>query len=360
MSRHAVALDVSPLQTADRHRGIGRYVAGLLTGLAELGVDVQTWGFAGVMAREAPPDLGMGPHLRWKGGPEVVAALRRPLPRGLDLFHATSMVAALQRVQTPRVTTVYDPTPLLFPDRYLAPRYRRFEYRRYLTALRRSKRLIAISQDTASRFAAVLERPISDFSVTPLAGTLTATPHQELVSGRFVLCAGTAEAHKNVRFALEVMGRLPAELRVPVVVSGTSWEAGASRQPAAALTQFAASRGVELHQVGLVTDGELLGLYRDAAAVLFPSLFEGFGLPALEAMTVGGAVLASNRGALPETVGGGGVVLPLRTDDWIAALSLHLRGERLVSKERATAWATRYSWRETARRTVQAWNLVGP
>ena len=107
---------------------------------------------------------------------------------------------------------------------------------------------------------------------------------------------------------------------------------------------------VSIRQLGYVPDDELPALYRRARLLLMPSLYEGFGLPVLEAMASGTPVVAANRGALPETAGDAALVV--EPDDFAEAALEALDDERLIAA--GLERAARFTWERTARETDQA------
>jgi glycosyltransferase involved in cell wall biosynthesis len=152
--------------------------------------------------------------------------------------------------------------------------------------------------------------------------------------GGYILCLGTLEPRKNIGFLLDVFERLIERRRATnapmphLRMSGgatpeaRTWIDRLSRPPLAAHVDY----------LGYTRHEDREGLYEGARALVLPSLDEGFGMPALEAMSAGVPVIASTRGALPEIVAGGGTLLdPLDRDAWVAAI------ERIVDDDR---WAT--------------------
>ena len=106
---------------------------------------------------------------------------------------------------------------------------------------------------------------------------------------------------------------------------------------------------------GLVPDADLPHFYAGARGFIYPSLFEGFGLPVIEAMACGAPVICSDRAALPELVGDAGLLVDPEDVDALAGAMVRLVGDRALAAElgeRGRARSRHYSWRETARRTL--------
>lgn len=178
-----------------------------------------------------------------------------------------------------------------------------------------------------------------------VSGDLASGEASATVGGRpveslrpFLLCVGNRKPHKNFRTAVEVLARLrEQEPALRLVVVGQGFEGDGVRERARALG--VADAVVELIQV---SDAELLGLYRAAEVLLFPSLYEGFGLPLLEAMAVGLPVVASDRASIPEVVGDAGIVVGAEDAEGMAAAVARVRGDaalraRLVEAGRRRA-----------------------
>lgn len=346
-------VDVTPLQDGNRFRGIGTYVRGLLAGLDELGAPHRT------LARPGEAPVAVDRRVVRVGGP-----WRRP-PRwhatpGLDeRVHLTSPSAATTTVDGPYVVTVHDPIPLLFPHWYLrgrAGRRRRRRFDTYLAQLRDAAHLVAVSRATAEAFGELLDRPADDFTVTPLAPADLPDPSGWRWGGGapYVLVAATHEPHKNLAFALRVVAALPAGDRPAVVVSGVRDE-----RPWQRLARTADELGVRLDHVGHVDRQRLADLYAGAIALLMPSLFEGFGLPTLEAMACGTPVVVSDRGALPEVVGDAGDVLPLDPAAWTARLQALVADPRGGDADAGRRHAARFTWARTAEATLRAHEALG-
>jgi glycosyltransferase involved in cell wall biosynthesis len=227
-------------------------------------------------------------------------------------------------------------------------------------AIRRADRVITVSRaarnDITARFPGVERRletvpngidPFFKPAPEPTGPTGAAGEH-------YLLCVGERKAHKNHRFAIEVLARLHARgsqgLKLVLVGGGSS-------EIDRALEIQAQRLGVreQVSLRGRVTDEELRELYRHCAALLFPSLYEGFGLPPLEAMACGAPVIASDRASIPEVVGDGGLVLPPDAPDtWATAVetlvSDTLQREKLA--RRGQARAARFNWDAAAERTA--------
>lgn len=162
----------------------------------------------------------------------------------------------------------------------------------------------------------------------------------------YILSLGSRSKNKNIDLVIAMAAKLEA-IGIRTVVAG----GGASRIFGA---QEDGQPGVLA--IGRVSDHELIALYRNALAFVFPSLFEGFGIPPIEAMKLGCPVIASNTSAMPEVLGDAAVLLdPLRVGDWIAAVE-RLRDDYrhkryLVAK--GYQCADQYNWRDSSLKFVE-------
>ncbi len=159
----------------------------------------------------------------------------------------------------------------------------------------------------------------------------------------FWLSVGTIEPRKNQRRLLEAYRKVGSPLPL-VLAGGEGW----------LMDEFAAAQGVEL--TGYVSDAELEWLYRNCFGFLYPSLFEGFGMPVLEAITLGAPVICSNTTSLPEVAGDAAILVDPRDVGAIAAAMQTLPRERL--KRAAPAQAARFSWKESGGKLLAVYEQV--
>lgn len=210
--------------------------------------------------------------------------------------------------------TCYDLIPEIFPSHYLADPAVRAAYRARLATLRQAGKLLCISQSCASDVMRVLEVPAAQVEVIgagvstwfrPTANKDIAREAVQLafpnIPPEYVMLPGGIDFRKNLHRAVEAYGSLDAQLRrrhhLVIVCNATSAER-------AALQAVARRAGVEatFHSTGYVSDATLRSLYQAAALVLFPSLYEGFGLPVVEALACHTPVICSDTSALIELV----------------------------------------------------------
>ncbi len=182
-----------------------------------------------------------------------------------------------------------------------------------------------------------------------IAGELRSSICPGLVPDRFWLAVGTLEPRKNVRRLLKAYAAfigLHQQCLPLVLAGGKGWLEDD-------LEEFITALGIREHVriLGYVSDEELVWLYKHCFAFIYPSLFEGFGLPVLEALSLGAAVVTSNTTSLPEVAGDAArYVNPLRKDDMAVAMSdlMNNDGYRTRLKGRATSQARKFSWERCA------------
>jgi len=281
-----------------------------------------------------------------------------------DLYHALAFVAPLILTR-PSVVTIYDLSFIHYPERL--PAARRL-YLRLLTDLtcRRARRVIAISHSTARDLTATLGVPPEKIDVAapgcdpqifkPLPETdIAAFRSAKNLPERFWLFVGTLEPRKNLPTLLEAYAALPE--RLPLVIGGgKGWQYD---DIFAAVERHSLKNDV--HFAGFVPNEELAFWYNSAEAFVYPSLFEGFGLPALEAMACGTPVIVSDASSFPEVAGEAGLCVPPHdVPAWTAALNraFHDAEWRQQARERGLQSAARFTWEATAKQTIRCYSRV--
>jgi glycosyltransferase involved in cell wall biosynthesis len=246
------------------------------------------------------------------------------------------------------VVTIHDASVFVVPKAYSASF--RLWYRALIPVLGRLARrvvtLSAFSRAELSRHAGIL--PEKTDIIPPGGDHILRVPADPGVFARvpaapqrYILAVGSRSPHKNIESVVKAVSRLGAAALPLVVAGGTN-----SR-----IFGEAAPSGAHYHDAGYVTDGELRALYENAACLVFPSWYEGFGLPPLEAMTCGCPVVVSNRAALPE-VGGDAVLYcnPYDPDDIARCIAgiLGEPGRRDRLRHEGSARARCFTWEKSA------------
>jgi alpha-1,3-rhamnosyl/mannosyltransferase len=287
----------------------------------------------------------------------------------VDVFHSVNAVALPQR-RGRRVVTIHDLTCLLFPAFH--PWSRRALFR---LGVRRAARLadaiIVPSDGTRRDLVARLGVPGAKIHVVPEAPDPQFTPpaaaSSAVVLGRYgladrdyFLCVGNVEPRKNVRRLIEAYDLMRAGTRrgAPLVIAGGAGWKNRAIHRAAAASPFAS----DIRLVGYAADTDLPALMGGALAFVYPSLYEGFGLPVLEAMACGAPVITSDRSSLPEVAGEAALLVdPEDTADLAGAMG-RIAGDASLRedlRDRGKKQAKRFSWDETARLTTRVYEGRG-
>jgi len=285
----------------------------------------------------------------------------------VDVYHEPNYVPL--RCEVPVVVTVHDLSWRHYPDTHPADRVRWLEgglpraLERAAAILVdsdfiRSELLTAFPVDSARVHTAHLGVS-SSFRPREAADTGLFLDALGLMHGRYILTVGTIEPRKNLSHVLAAYARLPTRLRerYPLVVAGAKgWRATDME----AELRNLANRG-QIRFLGHVVAEQLPLLLAGAAAFVFPSLYEGFGLPPLEAMASGVPVLVSDRASLPEVVGDAGVTLDPDTPE---ATALEIEAllddppRRQALSQRGVDRARRFTWEACARITANVYRAA--
>jgi alpha-1,3-rhamnosyl/mannosyltransferase len=364
-----IALDARFI--ADHFPGIGRYVYSLAQALATTGGPHELL----LLHNPAQPDarfditaLGALPcvELVAVAAPPFSPAAQFEAPRLLrrlraDLFHAPYYFFPYAGLPCPAIVTLYDVIPRIFPAE-IPPRARlAFDMLQRL-AVRRARRVIAISQSAAAGLTALYRIPAERISVTPLAVDPAFAPPSPaavaVVRARYglpehyALSLSSNKPHKNIE-TLVAAWALPG-IDAPLVIAG--------RRDPRYCTAEARARdlglGDRMRFIGEVAEADLPALYGGAALFIFPSLYEGFGLPPLEALACGAPVVCGGHSSLPEVVGDAALIVDVRDPAAIAAAAgAILANAALAGRLRSAGvrQAARFSWRRTAELTLAAY-----
>lgn len=269
----------------------------------------------------------------------------------------------------PTVITVHDLSCFDHPETH--PRDRVEVMQRELpSAIARADHIITISKATADAVQKWFGVSRDRLTVTHLAADQRFRPRPaeqlreplaslSLQPGGYLLCVGTLEPRKNLGVLFDAYAKLPDVLRTryPLAISGmTGWHIESLFRQADSLIQ----RG-QIRLLGYVPDALIPSLYAGAAAFAYPSIYEGFGLPPLEAMSSGVPVITSNRTSLPEVVGSGGLMVDaMDVDGFSDGLKMLLgnKDQAALWGQRGQAQAARFSWHRCAQETVAVYRQV--
>ncbi len=362
--------------------GVGRYNLALARELEAM-PDVELSYIQGIRLLKARPEPAregaMLPALRdglstWRLPTEIYRRLLgharnralRHLPRGTVLHGANYY---LPDYRGPSLVTIHDVSVFLLPQHHRVDRVR-FMRREVALALRRSALVLTVSEFSKAEIVRVLGYPAERIRVTPLgpdprfhpgatdAGTLRSL-HAGLEPGRYCLFVGTIEPRKNLDTLLSAFERLPLALRLrhPLVLCG--YRGWGSEALHARLTGAAAEGW--LIYLGYAPDEALPALVAGSRLFVYPSIYEGFGLPVLEAMAGGVPVVRSRIPALDEVAGEAGAAVPPGDVEGLAAtlaMALQDSAWRDEARQRGLDRAAQFSWRRCAELTRDAYREI--
>lgn len=360
--------------------GIGTYIRNLILQLAEIDghhrdgrhryvLLVPTKEADAIGLGELPPNFSTFAESAPVYSVGELFAVSRTLRRvGADIYHATHYVLPF-RPPCPSIVTIHDLIHLLFPD--FLPNRRALLYARAM--LRRAgkvaERVIAVSEHTAQDLVAHLGIPRSkidvilngvepQFSEKPQPAEDRAVLQRHRLDPGYLLFVGNPKPHKNLQRVLEAYAQAKSQL--PELVDLVCVGAGdGGRQ----IEKLAASLEVEqfVRVLGFVDHQHLPALYRAASMLLSPGLYEGFGLPVVEAMASGTPVITSNTSALAEVAGNAALLVdPLNTEAIAQAIGLLSRSpsaqQALITVGKARA--QNFQWRIAAEQTLAIYQGV--
>ncbi len=370
-----VRIGIDYTAAVKQRAGIGRYTRNLIGALAEVDAqneyalfvaggrtekdDLRSWP-ANFRVRSVPlSDRWM--HILWQ-------RLRLPVPvqavtGPLDLFHSPDFVLP-PTGRTPTILTVHDLSFLRVPECYL-PGFRRYLERAVTRAVGRAEWILADSESTRRDLMGLMAvepdrvsviypgveprfHPVRDSEV------LNRVRDHYNLPERFVLGLGTLQPRKNFPGLVDGFGRLVqgignGELQL-VVVGSKGWMCEDTYAAAAKV-------GLEdrVHFPGFVEDDDLPALYSLAVAFAFPTWYEGFGLPVLEAMACGTPVVTADNSSLPEVVGQAGLLVDAGDADALAGALARLLGDEALRAQLAAAGieqARQFTWTAAARQLL--------
>ena len=284
-----------------------------------------------------------------------------------DLYHEPNFLPL--DFDGPTVITIHDLSCFCYPETH--PAYRVEAMRRHLPeAVERAARIVTdslfVKEEVSAYFGIAAEKIVSiPLGVSPIfhrreaQETRSTLSQWQLQHGQYLLAVGTLEPRKNLGQVLNAYKMLPERLTrdYPLVVVGMNgWK---NKELAPELARLAQSGQVKL--LGYVSDSDLAMLYAGAAMLVYPSLYEGFGLPPLEAMASGIPVITSGRASLPEVVGDAGFSIHPEDVEGLADAMLELLQDPLERRRLADAGWHRsrlFSWERCAVETAAVYRTV--
>ncbi len=345
-----VALDANCVYTTKA--GTARYTKGLLAGFRKLGLaspDITelAWPVENFDYRQPLRALKTAyRELIWCRT-RAAAQLRSG---GFDLLHSASHLDFLIPAGMPRVHTLYDLVIMRYPEKFRT--WQRFAGHRFLKRLPSMDRIICISRFTADEAMSLLGLPARQLDVVHCGSDLAEVEDDgsPLDGGawpdEFFLFVGSLEPGKNLRLlkAVYEMAKQSGRSLPPLMIAGARWAGVENEGAAPAAWSY----------LGRVSDSALASLYRRATALVFPSKYEGFGLPVLEAMSLGCPVICSRSGSIPEVAGEDAIYCDLDAASLLGAMQSLLadQGRRDALRAGGLERARLFSWSRCAQETM--------
>ncbi len=356
-----IGIDASPMFAS--RAGIGQYVAGLVQYLPSVEPDNEYFLYTSERVGERI-GLAKGANVRLVTVPKWAVGWRATWDR-IDVYHGTNY-RLLGRGRRGDVLTVPDLAAERFPSLVkrgrASPKTRR--------TARRATAIIALSESTARdlmdlygisrKKISVIHIGVAEiFAPAPMQEARARVRQQCGIDGPFILFAGTIEPRKNLPALIRAYASLPRIRGDFALVLAGEWGWGKSE-----VDRTVKEVGIEgrILLTGHVALEDLRWLYCAADLFVYPSLYEGFGLPPLEAMACGTPVITSNCSSLPEVVGDAAILADPREVEELASTITRVledRELRHTMRERGIAQAKRFSWETCARETLRVYAAVG-
>lgn len=354
-----VRIAIDAREAVGHGAGKGRYIREIIRELSKLD-DTNSY----FLYSKRPLELELGPNFKniLIGGGTGMRQLwlaRDAKQRGCNvLFSPTGYLTTIFS-RIPVVQTVHDLA--IFTTTEARPALRTLVSEKLLLghACAKAKRITAVSQSTKDDLIRLFGVPADKISVNYLgydhelyqpqtsSADEAVLKRYGLNNGEYLFYIGTIEPRKNLVRAMEAYQKLPDELRrgLPFVIAGgLGWHYEAIVK--------AAENTAGVKMIGRVEDDALPALYRGCRAFIFPSIYEGFGLPPLEAMACGAPVLTSNVSSLPEVIGDSGLLVAPRESKAISDAMRRLIEDqdlRVKLSAKALKQAATFTWSETAK-----------
>ncbi|MCS3747463.1 glycosyltransferase involved in cell wall biosynthesis [Xanthomonas arboricola] len=394
-----IVIDMQGVQSESRFRGIGRYSAALAQAMVRNGKGHEFWlavnghmpgidelreVFDGLLPQSRIVSFTTPAPTHWQEGcntwrREAAERVREAFLRDLlpDMVHVSSMIEGAQDQVVTSIghqsgvrtaATLYDLIPLHNPE-YLAAEWVKDWYSSKIASLKRADLLLAISEHARAEAIESLGLDVQRVVNISSAASEIFRPHvlsneeraallsRHGIQDRYVMYSGAMDSRKNAGRLVEAFAGFPAEkLRAcQLVIAGKLPPLEQER-----LQLLARRYGLSEDRIvfaGYVSDKELVLLYAAAELYVFPSLYEGFGLPALEAMACGTATIGSSLTSVPEVIGRSDALFDPCDVQAIRSSMLRVLSDEAFAqslREHAAVQAGKFSWDASARRALEA------
>ena len=382
---------MTALNTPSRERGIGRYVTGLCSALAARdawsGDDserTRNLQLAGLTRHRGAPRGAVDDSLQFAGDPRIdVSSLqyqRHKLERrlflgtlarriGPRLLHLPDPPGTPIDMRQPRIVTCHDLIPLVLAKQYLAPLpgARALQWARDFARYRTARHVIAISEATRRDLIEHVGVPPERvdvvhsgvdherFSAAGAEGERARLLARLGFEDPFLLCLGASDPRKNLPLLVRAFAQSGTAKQVKLVFAGPI-----SLKQRARLERTMRESGVEarVQVLGFIEDSLLVALYRQCLAYVFPSSYEGFGLPILEAMACGAPTLTSTLSSLGEIAGDAALTISSLDQDSLAGGIARIVSDealRISLRERGLEHVKAFTWERCAKQTLRCY-----
>lgn len=347
-----VLLESSPLLGASGGRGIGTYTQELLSSLRALDTQEEP------LLIQATHELGHVPE----NPHEQFDLIHYPY---FDLFFSTLPAEPL----LPTAVTVHDVIPLLYPKQYPPGIKGKLRFWKQKKALQQASLVITDSEASRLDIEEHLDIPAERVRSIYLAGSSQIQPVSEKVReetrkaldlpSKYIVYVGDINYNKNLPMLLVVLTQLPKSVHLCVVSRAfTNTEIPEGKLLARTIEENEIQDRVHVLDIPKDRPQMLSAVLQESLCLVQPSLYEGFGLPVLEAMQAGTVVVSTDGGSLPEVAGTAAIMCEPKINSLTEALQQAIKLEPQERKERILAGkknAKRFSWEKTAQQTYQAY-----
>jgi glycosyltransferase involved in cell wall biosynthesis len=308
---------------------------------------------------------------QWK---EIISGTNFPyskiMPDSLDLYFSPHFAGIPRNGFNKQVVTIHDLVFLKYPE-HRGTKLSRYYLKRTKIAIEKSDKIIAVSLSTKKDLIELLQVPKEkiqviyegaddNFRVIADARTTTLRTKKYVdLKTKYILSVGNLEPRKNLSVIIKAFSLLPLNLQQQykiVFVGGKGWN---NQELAQTIDDYNLSGKIIF--TGYVPDKDLPYLYNRAAVFIYPSLYEGFGLPVLEAMSCGTPVITSNLSSLPEIVGRAGILVNPKNEQELAGAIKNIleRPKMALSmKKKGLLQAKKFSWQKAAKETLKVFKKV--